>query len=93
MGEGSHKVRRFSLERSVLKRLFAVAAVLSIGFFLLVFDYLQTNLDQAEENRKEIDEIKSEYLEGLRFHFVRTIKEVLDVALLKQKVDDPLKLE
>ena len=47
----------------------------------------------AEENRKEVDKIKSEYLQGLRFHYVRTIKEVLDVALLKQKVDDPLKLD
>ena len=47
----------------------------------------------AEENRKEIDQIKSDYLQGLRFHFVRTIKEVLDVALLKEKVDDPLKLD
>ena len=47
----------------------------------------------SEENRKEIDQIKSEYLGGLRFHYVRTIKEVLDVALLKQKVDDPLKLD
>ncbi len=47
----------------------------------------------SEENRKEIDQIKSDYLKGLRFHFVRTIKEVLDVALLKQKVDDPLKLD
>lgn len=47
----------------------------------------------AEENRKEIDQIKSEYLQGLRFHFARTIKEVLDIALLKQKVDDPLKLD
>ena len=47
----------------------------------------------AEENRKEINQIKSEYLEGLRLHYVRTIKEVLDIALLKQKVDDPLKLD
>ena len=47
----------------------------------------------AEENRKEIDQIKSEYLKGLRFHFVRNIKEVLDVALLKQKVQYPLKLD
>lgn len=46
----------------------------------------------AEENRKEIDKIKSDYLKGLRFHFVRTINEVLDVALLKQKVDEPVKL-
>ena len=47
----------------------------------------------AEENRKEIEQIKSEYLRGLRFHYVRTIKEVLDIALLKQKIDDPLKLD
>lgn len=40
----------------------------------------------CEENRKNIDEIKAEYLKGLTFHYVTDIKEVIDFALLKEKV-------
>ena len=35
----------------------------------------------SEENRKDIEEIKPEYLEGLTFHFVNTNDEVLRLAL------------
>ena len=35
----------------------------------------------SEENRKDIEEIKAEYLEGLTFHFVNTNDEVLRLAL------------
>ncbi len=41
----------------------------------------------CEENRKDIEEIKPEYLKGLSFHYVNTIKDVTDFALLKEKVD------
>ena len=41
----------------------------------------------CEENRKDIDEIKPEYLKGLSFHYVNTIKDVTDFALLDEKVD------
>jgi len=34
-------------------------------------------------NKKDVDDIKPDYLKGLQFHFVRNIKEVLDIALLK----------
>lgn len=34
------------------------------------------------ENRKDIEDIKKEYLKGLKFHYVDTIAEVLDIALL-----------
>lgn len=37
----------------------------------------------SEDNRKDIDEIKDAYIKGLTFHFVKTIIEVLDIALLK----------
>ncbi len=40
----------------------------------------------CKENKKDIDEINSDYLKGLKFHYVDTMKEVLDIALLKQKV-------
>lgn len=42
------------------------------------------------ENKKDIDEIKPEYLKGLSFHFVKDIHEVLDIALLDEKVENPL---
>jgi ATP-dependent Lon protease len=40
----------------------------------------------CEDNRRDIDEIKPEYLKGLKFHYVRDMREVLDLALTKQKV-------
>ena len=38
------------------------------------------------------DEIKETYLSGLKFHFVDTVKEVLDIALLPDKVKDAIEL-
>lgn len=40
----------------------------------------------CEENRRDIDEIKPEYLKGLTFHYVKEMREVLEVAITKQKV-------
>ncbi len=51
-----------------------------------------TDIILCNENRKDIEEIKDTYLEGLQFHYVRTIKEVLDIALTPQKVDDYINL-
>lgn len=39
----------------------------------------------SEENRKEIEDIKPEYIKGLRFHYIRDMIEVIDFALLKEK--------
>ena len=36
-----------------------------------------------EENRKDVEEIKAEYVEGITFHYVRTNEEVLELALQK----------
>ena len=36
----------------------------------------------CRENKKDIDEIKKEYIKGIKFHFVDHIQEVLDIALL-----------
>lgn len=47
----------------------------------------------SEENRKDIEEIKAEYIKGLKFHFVTEMDEVLKIALLKQKVKSPKKLD
>jgi ATP-dependent Lon protease len=43
----------------------------------------------SAENKKDISEIKDIYLKGLEFHYVNTISDVLDIALLKQKVKNP----
>ena len=42
-----------------------------------------TELILSDENRKDIEDIKEEYLCGLKFHYVRTNNEVLDLALCK----------
>jgi ATP-dependent Lon protease len=44
----------------------------------------------CKKNKGDIDEIDENYLKGLEFHFVDRVSEVLDIALLKSKVDRPL---
>ncbi|MCB0459758.1 MAG: endopeptidase La, partial [Flavobacteriaceae bacterium] len=39
----------------------------------------------CKDNEKDINEIKADYLTGLKFHYVDTMKEVIQLALLKQK--------
>ena len=52
-----------------------------------------TNLILCEENRKNIEEIQPLYLKGLTFHYVRDIKEVLQLALTDEKVADAIDFE
>ena len=37
----------------------------------------------SKENKKDIGEIKASYLKGLKFHYVISMKEVTDIALMK----------
>ena len=46
----------------------------------------------CEANRKDIEEIKPEYLKGLTFHYVEEMSDVLNFALTKQKVKNAKKL-
>ena len=46
----------------------------------------------CKENEKDILEIKESYLKGLSFHYVSEMKEVIDIALTKQKVKNAKKL-
>lgn len=46
----------------------------------------------CEENRRDIEEIKAEYLKGLTFHYVNDMSEVLQIALTNQKVKNAKKL-
>ena len=43
----------------------------------------------SKENKKDIDEIKDIYIKGLTFHYVENILEVLELALLNEKVKKP----
>ncbi len=47
----------------------------------------------SEQNKKDLEEIKHIYIEGLKFHFVKNISEVLDLALLKSKVENAVKFD
>jgi ATP-dependent Lon protease len=44
----------------------------------------------CRKNKRDIEEIDAHYINGIDFHFVDRVEEVLDIALLKSKVDRPL---
>ncbi|WP_165733333.1 endopeptidase La [Polaribacter sp. 20A6] len=46
----------------------------------------------CKENEKDILEIKESYLKGMTFHYVSEMKEVIEIALTKQKVKNAKKL-
>lgn len=43
-----------------------------------------TDIVLCEDNRKDVEEIPEMYVQGLTFHYVRDINEVIDFALLKK---------
>jgi ATP-dependent Lon protease len=44
----------------------------------------------SHRNKRDIDEIEKHYLKGLVFHFVENVDEVINVALLREKVKVPM---
>jgi ATP-dependent Lon protease len=48
-----------------------------------------TEIILCEKNEKDISDINPRYLEGLKFHYVSKMDEVLKIALLKQRVKNP----
>ena len=42
----------------------------------------------SKGNKRDIDEINSDYLEGLKFHYVVDMRQVIDIAITKTKVQD-----
>ncbi|NNK82366.1 MAG: endopeptidase La [Flavobacteriaceae bacterium] len=40
----------------------------------------------CKDNEKDINEIKDDYLKGLKFHYVTDMSELIDIAVTKQKV-------
>ena len=43
----------------------------------------------CKDNEKDIDEIKQEYLQGLTFHYVTEMEEVLKLAVTQEVVKNP----
>ena len=40
----------------------------------------------CEENKKDVEEINDSYLKGLKFHFVKEMKDVIEISITNQKV-------
>lgn len=51
-----------------------------------------TTIVLCDKNRKDIEEIEDHYLNGMTFHYVGEMREVLDLAILDQKVKNAKKL-
>ena len=51
-----------------------------------------TDIILCEANRKDVSEINMSYLGDLNFHYVKNMLEVLDIALLEEKVEKPVDL-
>ncbi len=47
----------------------------------------------SSENRKNIEEIREDYLKGLTFHYVDTMMQVIDLALTSKAVKNPINVE
>ncbi|WP_445716649.1 endopeptidase La [Flavobacterium sp.] len=47
----------------------------------------------CKENKRDIEEIKADYIEGLTFHYVDRMSEVIDIAITNQKVKNAKVLE
>ena len=52
-----------------------------------------TDIILCRDNRKDIEAIDELYLRGLTFHYVDNVLEVLDFALLKEKVAHPIQFK
>lgn len=49
-------------------------------------------LVMCSENQRDIEEIPQEYIEGLTFHYVDTIADVWNIALLDEKIKNPIEI-
>ena len=44
----------------------------------------------CEDNRRDVEQIKKEYLKDLKISYVKNMLEVIDLALLKERVQEPI---
>lgn len=49
-----------------------------------------TDIILCSRNKKDIEDIKEQYVKDLTFHYVNDVKEVLAIALLPEKVKEPV---
>ncbi len=47
----------------------------------------------SKENEQDISEIKEIYIKGLKFHYVNSMMEAINFALLNEKVENPVKFD
>jgi ATP-dependent Lon protease len=47
----------------------------------------------SKQNRKDILEINEKYVNGMTFHYLDTLKEVIDIALLNKKVENAVEMQ
>jgi len=52
-----------------------------------------TDIILSAENKKDIEEINKSYIDGLTFHYISEMTEVIDLALSKQKVKNAIKIQ
>jgi ATP-dependent Lon protease len=52
-----------------------------------------TEIIMCHENQKDVEDIPQQYLKGVKFHYVGRMLEVLDLALMDEKVAKPLNME
>ena len=46
----------------------------------------------CKSNKKDVDEIRAEYIKDMKFHYVTDMMDVIKIALLDEKVNEPLNL-
>lgn len=51
-----------------------------------------TDIILSHENKRNISEIQPQYLKGLTFHYVNDMKDVWQIALLPEKISNPIDL-
>lgn len=51
-----------------------------------------TDIILSEENRKDIEDINDIYISGMNFHFVKTVMDVLEIAITDEPAKDAIEL-
>ncbi len=52
-----------------------------------------TDVVLSADNRKDIEEIRKEYIVGLTFHYINEMSEIMPIAILNEKVNHALELD
>jgi ATP-dependent Lon protease len=47
----------------------------------------------CHDNQKDVEDIPQNYLKGLHFYYIKNMLEVLDLALLDEKVKNPISFD